>query len=79
PISFDNSSFPFKTYSVLPFQVIIGGITMKKKISRKTLLIMCLVMLVTGFFAGQFFRIPAFDDYNFINAMRRPPSNNNRR
>lgn len=50
-----------------------------KKVERKNVLIFCLVMLVAGFFIGQFVHIQAFDDYNLLDAMRRPSSNNNRR
>ena len=52
---------------------------MKKKVTKKTLLTFCIIMFVTGFFVGQFVHIPALNDYNLIDAMRRPPSNNNRR
>ena len=52
---------------------------MKKKVTRKTFFIFCLVLFISGFFVGQFIHIPAFDDYNLIDAMRRPGSNYNRR
>lgn len=52
---------------------------MKKKVEKKTVIVFCLIMLVAGFFVGQFIHIPAFDDYNLIDAMRRPRSNTYRR
>ncbi len=52
---------------------------MKKKVERKNVLVFCLIMLIAGFFVGQFIHIPAFDDYNLLDAMQRPGGNSHRR
>ena len=52
---------------------------MKKKVSKKSALTFCVIALVAGFFIGQFLHIPAFDDYNLLDAMRRPGSASHRR
>jgi hypothetical protein len=52
---------------------------MKKSVAKRTVIILCLALFIGGFFVGQFVHIPAFDEYNLVGAMRRPPSNNNRR
>lgn len=51
----------------------------KKGVDKKTMGIFCIVTFVVGFFVGQFVHVPAFDDYNLLDAMRRPGSNSHRR
>ena len=52
---------------------------MKKKIEKKTAVLFCLIALVAGFFIGQFLHIPSLDEYNLLDAMRRPGSASHRR
>ena len=52
---------------------------MGKKVKRKNVFIFSVILFVVGFMVGQFFHVPAFDDYNLLDAMRRPGSANHRR
>ena len=47
---------------------------MNKKKKKPNIILIALVFLVIGFFAGQFLAIPALDDYNLFASMSSPGS-----
>ncbi len=51
----------------------------KKKSLKAGAIIFPIVFLLLGFVIGQFFHFPVFDDMNFLDAARRPPSQHIRR